>query len=177
MKLYIVRHGQTNYNVQDLINYEPQVNVYLTENGASEASNVSEQLASVPFDVIYVSELPRTHQTAQIIRPKDNFIMDARLNDINNGFEGRSVSEFKALRNQSSDPYNFRYDEASESSQDVYNRVNDFLNDIRTKNYESVLIVTSAHVWRHFRNILDHRNPSTTLHESIPNGEILIREI
>lgn len=177
VKLFIVRHGQTNYNIQGLINYDPTVDVHLTQEGISEAENVSRQLASETFDVIFVSELPRTHETARIIRPNIELIVDARLNDIKNGYEGKLVSDFKILRHQADNEYIYRYNDMSESSKDVYERVAGFLADLRTQSYDSVLIVTSAHTWRHFRNILDHRDPSSTLHENIPNAEVLVREI
>lgn len=177
MKLFIVRHGQTNYNIQGLINYDPTVDVHLTKEGITEAKKVSEKLASETFDVVFVSELPRTHQTANLIKPGASLTIDARLNDIKNGYEGKLVSDFKALRNQSDDIFTYRYDAQSESSKDVYERVVNFLDDLRTQSYDSVLIVTSAHTWRHFRNILDHREPANTLHENIPNAEVLIREI
>lgn len=177
MKLFIVRHGQTNYNVQGLINYDPTVDVHLTQEGIAEAKDVSRQLAPETFDVVFVSELPRTHETARIIKPNAELVVDARLNDINNGYEGKLVSDFKILRRQADDEYTYRYDDTSESSKDVYERVAGFLADLRTQSYDSVLIVTSAHTWRHFRNILDHREPSSTLHENIPNAEVLVREI
>ncbi len=177
MKLFIVRHGQTNYNVDGLINYDPEVDVHLTTAGIEEAQKVSDQLSVEEFDRVFVSRLPRTHQTAHIIKPDSELIIDARLDDIRNGFEGKLVSDFKALRNQSQDIYNYRYNKYSESSKDVFDRVQDFLDELKTQRHNSVLIVTSAHPWRHFRNILDQRDPSASLHENIPNAELLIREI
>lgn len=177
MKLIIVRHGQTNYNVKKLVNYDPKVNVFLTQQGISEAELVGKQLKSEEINAVYVSELPRTHQTAKIIAPEANLIIDARLNDINNGFEGKLVSEYKAQRDQSQDPYTYRFDKNSESPQDVYNRVADFIKYLREQKHNTVLVVTSAHPWRHFYNILDCHDPATTLSEYIPNAAVLIREI
>lgn len=177
MKIIVVRHGQTNYNVKKLVNYDPKINVYLTQQGISEAELVGKQLKSEEIDAVYVSELPRTHQTAKIIMPEASLIIDARLNDINNGFEGKLVSEYKAQRDQSQDPYTYRLNENSESSQDVYDRVADFIKCLRRQKYSTVLVVTSAHTWRHFYNILDHHDPATTLPEHVPNAAVLTREI
>lgn len=44
MKLIATRHAETNYNIKDLVNYDPTVNVFLTENGIKQAENLAEQL-------------------------------------------------------------------------------------------------------------------------------------
>lgn len=178
MKLTIVRHGQTNYNVLGLYNSDPTVDVFLTETGIDEAKCVAEQLKDEPFDAIFISELPRTRQTAEYINKyhKLPLFVDARLNDINTGFEGQAVEHYHKKRDASPDIYTFRYRNA-ESSEDVYKRVDAFIKDLRKQNYSNVLIVTSKHNFRHFRNIVDGLDPRKSLHEPIPNAEILIRKI
>ena len=67
MKLYIARHGQTNYNEQGLCNSDPAVDVYITENGVKQAENLAEKLKNVQIGQMFVSELKRTKQTAEIV--------------------------------------------------------------------------------------------------------------
>lgn len=177
MKLYIIRHGETNYNVQGLHNSDPSVDVHLTEKGISDARRLADDLRRIQFDAVYVSEMPRTLQTAKLILeelPK-HFYTDSRLNDIDTGFEGRPVEEYHRLRDASDDVYTYRFD-GHESSEDVFNRVKDFLNFIKEQDYDNVLIVTSKHPFRHFRNVIDKNNPRQNNHSEVLNLEILERE-
>ena len=178
MKITVVRHGQTNYNVVGLHNADPTVDVFLTEVGISEAKQLAEQFKNEPFDVIFVSELPRTKQTADYINQFHNLpiLVDKRLNDINSGCDGQKAVEFRAERDASPDSFTYRR-EGFESSEDVYNRTADFLRDIKKKGYENVLVVTSKHNFRHFRNIIDHLDPRISLSQPVPNATALIREI
>ncbi len=179
MKITVVRHGQTNYNVAGLHNSDPSIDVHLTDMGVFEARRIAEQLKDEPFDAIFVSELPRTKQTAEYINEchKLPIQVDARLNDIDNGFEGQAVKEYHAERDASPDAYTYRRHENAESPEDVLKRTESFIDDLKKSGYENVLIVTSKHNFRHFRNIIDGRDPRVSLREHIPNAEILVREI
>lgn len=178
MKIYIARHGETNYNALGLHNADPKVDVYLTEKGIQEAKDLAQKLGDEAFDAIYVSELPRTLQTAEYVNQERNLpiYVDARLNDIDAGFEGKSVADYHMLRDASVDPFTFKMPNA-ESPEDVYNRVKSFLEYLKHQNYKQVLIVTSKHNFRHFRNIIDGIDPRESLKQHIPNAEVLVREI
>ena len=178
MKITVVRHGQTNYNVVGLHNADPTVDVFLTKVGISEAKQLAEQFKNEPFDAIFVSELPRTKQTADYINQFHDLpiIVDKRLNDINSGCDGQKAAGFRAERDASPDSFTYRR-EGFESSEDVYNRTADFLRDIKKKGHKNVLVVTSKHNFRHFRNIIDHLDPRISLSQPVPNATALIREI
>lgn len=181
MKLTIARHGETNYNVLVLHNADPSVNVHLTEKGIQEAKTLGTTLQHENFDAVFVSELPRTQETARYVLESikttpPQIIIDRRLNDINTGFEGKSVADYHKLRDASDDIYTFRY-KNFESSEDVFRRTADFLNFLRQQPYQNVLIVTSKHNFRHLRSLLDHLDPRASLHEHIPNGELLVHEL
>ena len=178
MKLYVVRHGQTNYNVEGLNNSDPTVDVHLTDEGILQAREVAEKLGDVDWDVVYVSELPRTHQTAKYInRNGASVLVDSRLNDIRSGFDDRTVEEYHSVRNYSEDPFTYRFGDNFESSEDVYRRTQAFLDDLRDARYKKVLVVTSAHNFRHFKGIIDGLEPRDILHQKISNAEILIRDL
>ena len=178
MKIIVVRHGQTNYNVVGLHNADPTIDVFLTEVGINEAKQLAEQFKDEPFDAIFVSELPRTRQTAEYINQFHDLpiIVDKRLNDINSGCDGQKAAEFRAERDASLDSFTY-HREGFESSEDVYNRTADFLRDIKKKDYKNVLVVTSKHNFRHFRNIIDHLDPRISLSQPVPSATTLIREI
>lgn len=179
MKITIVRHGQTNYNVLGLNNADPNIDVSLTPAGIAEAERIAEQLKDESFDALFVSELPRTKQTASYINKYHHLtpIEDARLNDINNGFEGKPVKDYHDKRDLSEDPFTFRGAKNAESSKDVYDRTQDFLGFLVAQPYQNVLIVTSRHNIRHFRNIIDGLDPRETIKNQVANVEVTVREI
>jgi probable phosphoglycerate mutase len=155
MKLIATRHAETNYNIKDLVNYDPTVNVFLTENGIKQAENLAEQLKDFNFDAIYVSRLKRTKQTANIINQYHNqtLITNELLDDTRNGFEGRPYSEAKGRRDSQPDPTSARYMDKYESVNDMTNRVQQFINYLkqRHRDNETILIVTSSHLIKQLR--------------------------
>ncbi len=62
---YIVRHGQTDWNVRGLM--QGQKDSILTMVGEDQAKNVAEELQNIKFDAIYSSDLMRAKRTAEII--------------------------------------------------------------------------------------------------------------
>lgn len=65
MKLYIVRHGQTEENVSQTIQgHQPG---RLTEVGHEQARRVAHRLSEIRFDAIYSSDLGRVVETARYI--------------------------------------------------------------------------------------------------------------
>lgn len=91
-----MRHGQTNYNVLGLCNDDPTRDVHLTKLGIEQARQVAEKVRDEDFDLIVVSELPRTRQTAEIINQDHHvpILTQPLLNDIRTGMDGRTVSEY-----------------------------------------------------------------------------------
>ena len=65
MDIYIVRHGQTNYNDKKIV--QGWLNSELNESGIRQAKNVADKLEGVLFDTIYSSDLNRAYNTAKII--------------------------------------------------------------------------------------------------------------
>ncbi len=68
MKLFVVRHGQTNYNLQHLCNDDPTIDVHLTKEGKKQAEIIANKLKYIQFDTIFISEIPRTRETANLIK-------------------------------------------------------------------------------------------------------------
>lgn len=100
MKLIATRRAETNYNVNDLVNYDPSVDVYLTEKGMEQANKLAERLKDFKFDRIYISQLKRTRQTAEAINRyhEQELVVNELLDDTRNGFEGQSYSAAKGWR-------------------------------------------------------------------------------
>ena len=152
--------------MQDLVNYDPAVDVHLTKRGIKQAEELAEQLKNFTFDAIYVSRLPRTRQTAEIINRyhKQPLLVNELLDDTRNGFEGRHYGEAKGWRDSQPDPVSARYMNKYESVSDMTARVQKFLDYLRTHHgdNETILIVTSSHLIKQLRML---------------NGEITIQEL
>lgn len=166
MKLIATRHAETNYNVKDLVNYDPNVDVRLTKNGVKQAEDLAEQLKDFNFDAVYISRLKRTKQTADIINRYHglDLMENELLDDTRNGFEGRPYSEAKGWRDSQPDPVNARYMNKYESVGDMTNRVREFLEYLKKHHQddETILIVTSSHLIKQLRML---------------NGEITMQEL
>ncbi len=65
MKLFLVRHGQTDLN--KVRRYQGRIDVPLNETGIGQAKKLASRLSSEQFDKIYTSPLSRAQQTAGII--------------------------------------------------------------------------------------------------------------
>ncbi len=159
MKLYVVRHGQTNYNELGLCNSDPKIDVHLTRVGVEQSEMLAKQLKDVDIDNVYVSELKRTQQTAEIINKFHNapVAVDARLNDIRFGYEGKHYSEYQSALDESDNKWIARFN-GGESITDLRERTQDFLNYLKTQDHRSVLIVTSGGIIQAMYGILGNHS-------------------
>lgn len=98
MNLICLRHGETNYNLLHLCNDNPRIDVRLTARGIEQARAAACALADTPITRIFVSELPRTRQTAEIINEGRGAAIQVHpaLNDWRTGLDGKPVAELYA---------------------------------------------------------------------------------
>ncbi|WGT68200.1 histidine phosphatase family protein [cyanobacterium endosymbiont of Epithemia clementina EcSB] len=68
-RVIIVRHGQSNYNAEKLIQGRNNESV-LTEKGRRDAQKVGDSLSLLPIDAMYCSPLQRAKATAEIIHSR-----------------------------------------------------------------------------------------------------------
>lgn len=64
-KLIVIRHGETDYNVQK--RYAGRTDVKLNGNGVCQAKAAAESLKQYPVDIIMSSPLKQALQTAEVI--------------------------------------------------------------------------------------------------------------
>lgn len=69
MKLVIIRHGQTDGNVQNMVQ-GAGVDLPLNEVGQAQAAEAAEKLSLYRLPIIYCSQMKRAKQTAEIIAEK-----------------------------------------------------------------------------------------------------------
>jgi len=95
MKLYMVRHGQSETNLAGCFTGWAQVN--LTAQGILDAKRAGEYLKGISFDRIYSSDLIRAVQTAQNAIPGCEPIQLALLREISlGGLEWQKIDECAA---------------------------------------------------------------------------------
>ena len=94
MKLYIIRHGETDWNKVKRI--QGQTDIPLNAYGEELARITAEGLKDVQFDYIFSSPLIRAYKTAEILRGSRNveILTDERLKEMDFGtYEGTTKDE------------------------------------------------------------------------------------
>ena len=80
MKLYLVRHGETSWNIERKV--QGQTDIPLNETGVRQAEKVREELKSVAFDICYCSPLIRAKRTAEIVADgRVDIVIDENLKE------------------------------------------------------------------------------------------------
>ena len=151
MKLYFVRHGETDWNKARRI--QGQVDIPLNEFGRSLARKTAKGLYDIPFAVCYTSPMSRAKETAQLLLEGRDVpvIIDDRIIEMRFGvYEGKCCSKKgwelpDNFRYFFSDPVKYLAPEDGESFADVKKRTGDFLDDLYHKeeyNDSNILITT-----------------------------------
>ncbi len=93
--LYIVRHGETEWNVKNII--QGQSDSPLTEKGINQAKATAEKLKDIKFAAAFSSDLFRTRNTAELIKldRQLSVVTEKALRERNFGsYEGKSGDDF-----------------------------------------------------------------------------------
>ena len=174
MNIFVVRHGQTEWNVMKKM--QGSKDIELNEKGISQAKDTADLLRNSSFDIIFCSPLKRARQTAEIINEdrEINIIFDERLRERNYGeFEGTSKSsfdynEFWAYQK------NMKYEKA-ENVQDFFKRINNFLDDITSKEYNNILIVCHAGVEKAIECYFNGLMPDNEIGPFLPDNASVLK--
>lgn len=142
MKLYVVRHGQTDQNVLGLVQGDTESD--LTEKGIEDAKALQELVASLDIDVVVSSPLRRAIDTAKLItNDKYEIIIDDRLIERDYGLsEGKPVDEELTVKY-----WDFKLNtdiNEVEKVQDLMFRITEFIEDMRNK-YDDKKVLVVAH--------------------------------
>jgi broad specificity phosphatase PhoE len=146
-KLFIVRHGETEWNEEGRI--QGHSNVCLSEVGRQQSRLLGRRLANIPIDVAYTSDLSRATETAHIILGKRDVVLHTteQLREYHKGiFEGLTSAEIKDQYPELYDAFLVRDLEfappGGENTRQVSVRLASFISDITTRGQnETVLIV------------------------------------
>lgn len=142
--IVLVRHGQTNWNVDYRI--QGHSDVKLNEVGRQQTSEVADRLSKErEISAIYSSDLKRAMETAEVIAATcgvREVIKDPDLREQNPGkLQGLSEKEAASLYPQSYEAYRFRrwdqeIPDGGESKDQVYRRCTSCLQNIGLKGSE-----------------------------------------
>ena len=159
MKLFVARHGQTNYNELGLCNSDPKVDVHITKVGIDQANRLAYELKDKRIQHVFVSELKRTQQTAKIVNKFHNSptTIDARLNDIRFGYEGMPYRDYHAALDATDDKFLAKFN-GGESIRDLRDWAQSFIDELKGKGYQEVLVVTSGGVMQAIYGILGNHS-------------------
>lgn len=148
--IYIVRHGQTEWNL--LGKTQGHGNSDLTPKGIEQAELLADSMTKYPIDYIYSSDLGRAYQTAEIIGNKLNIELEKTeaLREMNFGtWEGRIIKDiieedpelYKMWRNE---PHLAKIPQGETLSQ-IKERTDAFIKEINEKyNGKHIVLVTHS---------------------------------
>jgi len=127
----------------------------LNDTGRNQAEALFQQYKDVPFDLIYTSSLKRTHQTAKpFIDLGIPHIETADINEINWGVhEGKESTPFMInaykdlIEKWGKDDFEARL-EAGESANELQTRLNQFLDQLKTRKEKNILVLTHGRTLR-----------------------------
>jgi broad specificity phosphatase PhoE len=166
--LVLIRHGQTDWNVEE--RFQGQLDIPLNAAGYGQAEALNRQFAGMQFDAAYSSPLRRAIDTARIIAGRP-IQPDSRLAEIHHGsWQGRTKQEIAAQwpdqwEKWSKDPVRFTAP-GGESAASLRNRVQDFLSTLQGAN---ILCVSHGAVIQMFFSILGGE-PNRA--DTPPNGSV-----
>ncbi len=136
MKLYVVRHGESETNL--IRHWTGWTNVNLTEKGREDARTAGKYLQGIPFDKIYSSDLNRAMQTAQIAVPGCIPEETILLREINVGnIAGHPIDDNPPEQRKHFNEVGYS-DVGGETREDFYTRIREFLNHAASLDCETV---------------------------------------
>ncbi|MCR5845998.1 MAG: histidine phosphatase family protein [bacterium] len=147
MKVYIVRHGETEKNKEKVL--QGRSNSPLNDAGRAQSRKVRDWFAEqgILFDKVYSSPLSRAMETARIIAGDSaDLISDDRLLEMDYGpYEGSSLTDpLPEIVEFFSDFVNNPAPEGMESLSEIVARLGNFMMEIANDGEECVLVATHA---------------------------------
>ena len=150
-KLYVVRHGESEHNRDNLIS--GHVDSRLTETGKKQALATKQQLAMIDFDDVYSSDLQRAIDTASIIYgavvPSEHRLVGLRERDYGQ-FDDRPLEHWEALKTEKQathdaltehEQWRFKHSHDAESLYEVSERFVETLAKIAQANPGKTILV------------------------------------
>ncbi len=154
--IYIARHGQTDWNVQERI--QGHSDIPLNQRGEGQATELGQRLSDINFAAIYSSDLIRAHRTAElIIAERQLHIATTKaLRERNFGaLEGKHGHEYPETFDRyvalaEAERKSYRLAEGAESDNELTGRLITFLREIALAHSgQNVLVVSHGGAMRY----------------------------
>lgn len=180
MKLYLVRHGETELNVKKV--YYGFTDCDLTEKGKDQARALRRGFETMVLDVVLESPLIRAKDTATLLLGENPVprVTDDRLKELNFGaWEGKSWQELQgdAVYEQWCVEWQTTCPPDGESFLDLASRVRGFYEDLLKRADENVLIVAHHAVLQQLMACLLEADPASCWHYAFSQGTYSLFEI
>ena len=146
MKLYVIRHGQTNCNRE--YKYNCRLDEDINEVGIKQAEEAREKLKNLDIDLIICSPMLRTRHTCEIINVADiPVVYDDRIIERDGGILTNTVIEDNYFNLEYYNYYSNNIVDGLESLPDLFKRTHSFLDEIKVKYRDkNILLVTHGAV-------------------------------
>ncbi len=174
-RYFIMRHGEAESNVQQIVSGSADQPFHLTEKGKVDVEKSAEALKGEKIDMIIASPFVRGKETAAIAAKvlglqESAVIFDESLKEIQTGrFNGGPVSEYRAAFPTYEDKYDNK-PEGGESLLDVKVRAGQFIKRVESQySGKNILVVSHEYVLWMLLAVADGLNKEETLHLK-PNG-------
>ncbi len=146
MKLYIIRHGETDYNQKKIL--QGKTNIPLNQTGIDQALKLKEKLKNISFDIVISSPLKRAIETASLIAPSQTIKIDARLEERDLGdYEGKAVKNYTKQKKIYENYFENCTLGSVEGIQDLMKRVQEMIQELRSAYPEKTVLLVSHAGW------------------------------
>lgn len=169
MKVYLVRHGEVPHNVLRQYNNEDED---LNKIGIEQAKKLRDKIQNIDYEIIISSPLIRAKHTADIINVKNkDIIIDDRLKERDPGsLSGKSLNVTN--RDEYWNYYTSIHYGTSEDIKVFFDKIYNFLDDLKSKNYNTIIIVAHSGVSKAFSAYFEGINDGMLLNRGLKNCEI-----
>lgn len=185
MKLYFVRHGKTQWNLEGRFQ-GANGDSPLLETSIEELHLLGKHIAHIKFDKIFSSDLPRAMATAQIINSENHFSQvvepHAELREWQLGsLEGQKISTITAIYPHQMEAFRHnlaKFNNSIFGAESVYNttrRTIDFIKSQKGQSYKNLLFVGhGANLTASLRLLLGYDFAQIRQQGGLTNGSVTL---
>lgn len=184
--LYIVRHGETDWNVKEIVQGQSDQPA-LTKEGKKQVQDLAKKFKNIYFDIIFSSDLSRAKETAQIINLERKLVINTNklLREKSLGrHEGKLLMVYREENKEAlekiehlndRDWWNFKVSEDEESNDEIIARFLTILREISvTYIGKTILVVTHGGVMRALLVHLGWANYKQLTGQSVKNAGYIV---
>lgn len=186
MKIYLIRHGKTQWNLEGRFQGASGDSPLLPE-AKKSVKKLGQTLADIPFDAIYSSDLHRAITTAEIISQEHHPPLlvqkEASLREWDLGtLEGQKISIMEAIYPKQMEAFSHnlaRFDHNAFDAESVYHttqRIGHFIKSLYGKKDSILIVGHGASLTAAIRSLLGYEYAKLRQNGGLDNASITILE-